>query len=186
MDDRGIIDLFFERSEKAVTELAGKYGGFCRKIAGNLLGNREDAEECVNDVYLAVWSSIPPARPRCLSAYLGKIVRNKAIDRHRKNTAAFRNSEYDISLDELSECLPARCSVEDDFDAMALSKAVNGFLSTLDKNNRIVFMMRFWGGYSVGDIAAELKTTPNAVSAKLLRIKNRLKTYLAKEGFCDK
>ena len=101
MEDKEIIRLFFERSEQAINSLSLKYGNLCKSISYNILSNKEDAEECVNDVYLAVWNTIPPQRPDSLSAYISKITRNISLKKYRRNTADKRNNRYDISLDEL-------------------------------------------------------------------------------------
>ena len=106
LEDREIIDLFFERSERAIRELDSKYGKAVKAIAGNVLRDRQDAEECVNDAYLGVWSSIPPQRPDSLGSYVCRIARNQAISRLRSNTAAKRNDGFDLVLDELEECIP--------------------------------------------------------------------------------
>lgn len=133
MDDDKIIELFFLRSEQAVTELSFKYGAICRKIAFNILNNLEDAEECVNDTYLGTWNSIPPQKPNPLGTYVCKITRNIALKRYRYNTAKRRNSFYDISLSELEECIPSvaqnavSCTEED------MTEIIESFLDSLDK-----------------------------------------------------
>ena len=105
MEDSKIIALFFARSEQAIAELSNKYGGLCLHVADNILGNRSDAEECVNDAYLGAWNTIPPQKPNPLQSYICKIVRNIAITRYHSNTAAKRNSHYDVALEELEYCL---------------------------------------------------------------------------------
>ncbi len=182
MEDKDIIKLFFDRSEEAVAALNKKYGSLCRSIAYNVLKSREDAEECVNDTYLSVWNSIPPESPTRLSAYVGRIARNKSLSRYRKNTAAVRNSEYDTSLDELSECVPSKVRTEDELDARELSAAINAFLAELNKDSRLLFMLRYWGGYSISDAARLLGITPNAASVRLSRLREKLKEQLIKEG----
>ena len=105
MDDSKIIALFFERSEQAITELSNKYGKLCMYVANNILGNQQDAEECVNDAYLGAWNTIPPQKPNPLQAYICRIARNIAITKYHTNTAVKRNSHYDIALEELEYCL---------------------------------------------------------------------------------
>lgn len=122
LEDSKIIDLFFARSEQAIDMLAKKYGGICTKIAGNILNNRLDVEECLNDAYLGVWNTIPPQRPNPLISYVCKIVRNRAIARYHANSALKRNSYYDVALDELSECLADISSVEDEVTASELKE----------------------------------------------------------------
>ncbi len=117
MDDRKIIELFFERSEQAIVELSKKYGAVCFKIAFNILNNAQDAEECVNDAYLGAWNTIPPQSPNPLLSYVCRIVRNLAIKKYHKHAAIKRNSIYDMALDELENCFPSSASVEDEFNA---------------------------------------------------------------------
>ena len=111
MEDSAIIDLFFERSEQAVAELEQKYGSAVRKTAGNLLRDRQDAEECANDTYLRVWNSIPPQRPDFLGSFVCRITRNLAVSMLRAKTAAKRNRELDLVLDELEACIPSPSTV---------------------------------------------------------------------------
>ena len=117
LKDHEIIDLFFERSEQAITELVGKYGGAIRNVAWNILNNPQDVEECSNDTYLQVWNRIPPARPIYLGAYVCKIARNICLKRYHANTAQKRNSYYDVALQELEETIPALSTVETDMEA---------------------------------------------------------------------
>ena len=117
VDDREIIELFFERSEQAIVELSHKYGSVCSKVAFNILNNNQDTEECVNDAYLGAWNTIPPQNPNPLLSYVCRIVRNLAIKKYHANTAAKRNSIYDVALDELENCFHSSASVEDEFNA---------------------------------------------------------------------
>lgn len=182
MDDSAIIELFFARSERALDELSRKYGWSCRRLAYNILGSPEDVEECVNDAWLGVWNTIPPNRPAMLSAYVGRIVRNLAITKYRAATAQKRDSRYDQALEELENCLPARTTVEDEADARETGRLVNAFLGTLDPDNRIIFMRRYWYGDSIEGIAAMIGVTPHFISVRLSRIRARLKKYLREEG----
>ena len=116
LDDSKIIELFFERSEQAIIELSKKYGTICTKVACNILNNKQDAEECVNDAYLGVWNTIPPQRPDSFIGYVCRIVRNLAIKRYHFNTAVKRNSIYDVALDELEECISGKLSVEEQLE----------------------------------------------------------------------
>lgn len=182
MDDHRIIQLFFERSEQAITELAQKYGALCTKIANNILNNPLDAEECVNDTYLGVWNAIPPQRPDPLMSYVCRITRNLAIKKYHANTAAKRNSIYDVALDELENCFPAATSVEDTFDAKELARIIDDFLETLDRANRVLFVRRYWYSESISDLARLFRTSNHNVSVRLFRIREKLKQYLIKEG----
>lgn len=182
MEDQKIIDLFFLRSEMAVTELAKKYGMVCKKLAFHILNSREDAEECVNDAYLALWNKIPPNRPDPLQTYLCRIVRNLAIKKYRANTAEKRNSFYDMSLEELTECIPARETVEDHWDAKELGKHLDVFLDTLDQKSRILFLRRYWFSESLAELASEFHITEHNAAVRLSRIRAKLRNYLSKEG----
>ena len=133
MDDKKIIELFYERSEQAITELSKKYGSLCEKVANNILNNRLDAEECINDAYLGAWNSIPPHNPDSLVSYLCRIVRNLALKKYHENVALKRNSIYDTSLDELEEILPSSLSADGELEAKEVSKTIDRFLETLDR-----------------------------------------------------
>ena len=135
LEDCRIIELFFERSEQAVRELDRKYGKAVKILAQNILHDGQDAEECVNDAYLGVWSSIPPQRPDSLGSYVCRIARNQAISRLRSNTAAKRNDGFDLVLDELEECIPSGISVEAELEGKELARAVDRFLATLESDS---------------------------------------------------
>ena len=182
MDDKKIIELFYERSEQAITELSKKYGLLCEKIADNILNNHLDAEECVNDAYLAVWNTIPPQNPDSLVSYVCRIVRNQAIKKYHENTALKRNSIYDTSLDELEEVLPSSASVEGELEAKEVSAMIDRFLETLDKQSRTMFIRRYWYSDSIEEIALSFKTSKHYISVRLSRIRKALKKYLVKEG----
>jgi len=182
LDDKKIIELFYERSEQAITELSKKYGLLCEKIADNILNNHLDAEECVNDAYLAVWNTIPPQNPDSLVSYVCRIVRNQAIKKYHENTALKRNSIYDTSLDELEEVLPSSASVEGELEAKEVSAMIDRFLETLDKQSRTMFIRRYWYSDSIEEIALSFKTSKHYISVRLSRIRKALKKHLVKEG----
>lgn len=183
MKDEDIIELYFDRSERAIEETDKKYGTSSRSISMNILGNRQDAEECVNDAYLGVWNSIPPQRPNPFCAYLFKIVRNRSISRFHANAAGKRNSHYDVALEELEGCIPSDMSVEREVEHKELTALLDRFLDLQDKRTRIMFVRRYWFGDSVAVIAAHFSMKPNAVSVHLLRTRTKLRTFLAKEGY---
>jgi len=182
LDDKKIIELFYERSEQAITELSKKYGLLCEKIADNILNNHLDAEECVNDAYLAVWNTIPPQNPDSLVSYVCRIVRNQAIKKYHENTALKRNSIYDTSLNELEEVLPSSASVEGELEAKEVSAMIDRFLETLDKQSRTMFIRRYWYSDSIEEIALSFKTSKHYISVRLSRIRKALKKHLVKEG----
>ncbi len=181
MEDEQIVELLFARSEKALAALAEKYGGVCLRTAENILGSRRDAEECVNDAYLAVWDTVPPARPQPLLTYVCRITRNLALKKRRANAAAKRNAAFDAALDELEECIPAPDSVEDEVFARETALRINAFLEALDRENRILFVRRYWYGDSVGALAERLGCGKHNVSVRLSRLRKSLKAWLTKE-----
>ncbi len=183
LEDSQIMDLFYARSEQAITELSQKYGIVCRKVAGNILKNRLDVEECVNDAYLGVWNTIPPQRPDYLLAYVCRIVRNLSIMKYHSNTAVKRNSFYDVALDELEECLASTAMVEAEITAKELSGLLDRFLEMLDQENRVMFVRRYWYSDSLSEIAERFHMSSNNVSVRLSRIRGRLKKFLKNEGY---
>ena len=183
IDDSKIIGLFYARSEQAIVELSQKYGSVCRRVAGNILSNPYDAEECVNDAYLGAWNTIPPQNPDPLLTYVCRIVRNLAIAKYHSITAQRRNSYYDVALGELEECLASSETVEDSLTAKELSAALDRFLDTLDKENHVIFVRRYWYSDSISEIAERMGMRRNNVSVHLSRTRDRLRKYLKKEGY---
>ena len=179
MEDEKIIDLFFARSESAISALDAKYGKVCHKISYNILNNRLDAEECVSDAYLGTWNAIPPQRPNPLLAFVCVLVRRYSIMRHRANTAMKRNSSYDIVISELEHCLKHPDDVEKSMETKTLVRMIEEFLDTLTKENRVIFMSRYWFSDSNKEIAARTGLTENNVAVRLNRIRKQLREYLA-------
>ncbi len=182
MEDSKIIELLFDRSEEAITELSEKYGKICKSVAENILNNHRDSEECVNDAFLAVWNTIPPQHPEHLLSYVCRIVRNLAVKKFHANTAQKRNSIYDVALDEIKECFPSSVSVEDEIEAIEVSRAIDRFLESMDKQNRILFVRRYFYSDSVEELAELFRTSKHNISVRLSRIRKNLKKYLIKEG----
>ena len=182
MKDHEIIALFFERSERAITELINKYGAAIKNVASNILKDAQDAEEAVSDTYLTVWNRIPPTRPKYLGAYSCRIARNLSLKRFYANTAEKRNSYYDVALDELEETIPALSTVESTYDAKELTGYLNRFLKNLSKDDRYLFMRRYWYGDRIRDIAENLNVTPHSASVRLFRLRQKLLILLKKEG----
>ena len=181
MDDKGIVDLFFERNENAIKETEKKYSRYCNYIAANILESKEDCEECVNDAYLRLWNSIPPNRPDSLKSYLGTVIRNLALDRHDKNTATKRKGGTQLVYDEIAECIPD-LGTEEPTEELAVKNALNKFLGSLKPQKRIVFMQRYWYLSSVKEIAENNGLTENNVKITLMRLRAKLKKFLEKEG----
>lgn len=185
MEDSQIIALFFERSEQAIVEISEKYGAAVRKTTANILQDRQDAEECVNDTWLGAWNAIPPQRPNPLAAFVCRIARNLALKKYHSNNAQKRNGCYDLVLDELAECMPSSVNVEDDFTAKEISASISRFLDTLEYDDRFAFVRRYWFADSVSDIAAMMGQKSHRVSVRLYRTRERLHRYLKKEGLLE-
>ena len=183
LEDSRIISLFFERSEQAIDELDKAYGAAVKKTAANILGDRRDVEECVNDAYLGCWNSIPPHRPDSLISYVCKIVRNLAVSKLRSETAGKRNAGVDLVLDELGDLIPSSSDVEGDYTARELTCAIDRFLSALDYDDRYIFVRRYWFADSVRDIAMTMHSRENSISVRLFRLRERLRKKLVEEGF---
>ena len=182
LDDREIVALFYARSEQAIEELKQKHGAAVGRVASNILSDPLDAEECVNDTYLAAWDTIPPQNPEPLRTYVCKIARNLALKKRQSNLAVKRNGSYDAALDELADCFPAAETVESMFDAKELSAAVNRFLDTVGYDDRFIFVRRYWYGDAVAAIAAMMHWGAHRVSVRLSRTRRQLRNYLKKEG----
>lgn len=183
MTDTEIIDLFFERSDQAISEISKAHGVPVKKVAYNILGNIQDTEECVNDTWLAAWNSIPPNRPFALRTFVCKIARNLAAKKYHSNTAKKRNSQYDLALEELAESIPDYNNVEGAYIAKELASAINSFLDTLSYEDKFIFMRRYWYADSIADIVQMTSMSYNAVSVRLHRVKNKLRLSLMKGGF---
>lgn len=175
-----IIDLYFARDERAISETDARYGRLCLQVSLGILGegSRPDAEECVNDAYLRTWNSIPPTRPHSLRAFLCRIVRNLSINRLRDLTNPRRARDLTVSLAELEACIPA--PAEDDRE---LARHISDFLKKLDTLDCRLFMGRYWYGQPVKALASEWKLSANAVSLRLLKTRERLRTYLTERGY---
>lgn len=181
MDDKRIVDLFFERNEQALTETKEKYSRYLHRVALGILQNDQDAEECVNDTYLRAWNAIPPHRPTRLSVFLGKIARRLALDRYASLTADKRGggTTADI-LEEWRDALPDTDG--DPTDDMAVRDALNRFLRQLPADKRRTFIRRYWYGDTIAAIATACHATESAVKMTLSRTREELKTFLEKEG----
>lgn len=182
MEDKQIIKLFFARAEDALRILSERYGKTLYRIAMNILGNHHDAEETTNDTYLAIWNAIPPKEPDPLAPYVYRTGRNTALKKLEYLSAEKRNSRYDLSLDELSACLPDE-DIEHIFNAQEIADSVNEFLKKDTAVNRYIFIRRYWYGDSVEDISKDLQMKSGAVSVRLNRIRTKLKEHLIKEGY---
>lgn len=183
MEDQGIVELFFVRSEQAIVETDKKYGGYCYTIAYNILASREDSEESVSDTYFSAWNTIPPRKPTLLQAFLGKITRHISIDRWRKQTAQKRGGkEMILALEELGECLDTR-GMEAEITHRELTRVLNGFLASLSETERNVFLCRYWYMDTIETIAKITGFSQSKVTSMLHRSRGKLRKKLAEEGY---
>ena len=184
LDDKEIVGLYWERSEKAITETDKKYGRYCHYIAYQILSNNEDAEEIVNDTYLKTWNTVPPNRPDPLKGYVGMISNRLALDRYDKKRAEKRGGgQMPVVLHELSECIPAGDDGADIGQSVALRDALKRFLRSLPEKTRTIFVRRYWYVAPIAEIAKEFGMKESAVAMLMLRTRLKLKDFLEKEGF---
>ncbi len=179
MEDEKIVELFFARSEQGIQELNNKYGKICHKLSYNILNNRQDAEECVNDAYLGAWNAIPPTMPNPLQSYICKIVRNISLKLYYRKEAAKRSSTYTIAMEEIEACIADPNTVEAEIEVSELARIIESFLDTLTVENRVIFMRRYWFSDSCKDIAEFVGLTEKNISVRLTRIRQKMKEYLA-------
>ena len=183
MDDSQIVDLYWKRQGNAVSQTKEKYGRYLFSIANHILQQYEDSEECVNDTLFGAWNSIPPHRPAVLSTYLGKITRRLALKKHRGKTAQKRGgTEADLSLEELSDCIPAGQSIDAQLDDRELAQILNRFLSELPVQQRQAFVCRYWYCESILEIARRFSWSESKTKMSLLRTREKLRQHLKKEG----
>ena len=184
MDDKSIVDLYFDRDEEAIVQTDKKYGHYCYTIAYNILTNKEDAEESVSDTYMTAWRTIPPRRPSVLSTFLGKITRHISIDQWRKRSASKRGGgEVILALEELSDCIAGMHDVEMEYEYKEIVGIYVRFLDTLPITERRVFLCRYWYVESIEAIADEFGFSQSKVKTMLYRTRSKLRKQFAKEGF---
>ena len=183
MEDKEIIALYWARSERAIAETDGKYGAFCRTVAMNLLGSREDAEEIVNDTWQEAWTSMPKEKPDRLRAWLGRVVRNLSVDRWRRDHRQKRFAGIETLFSELEDCVPAAEKAEDAVEAAELAKAIDTWLRTLPREDAVLFLRRYWNGMSLKELAGERGVAPNRLAQRMYRLRLELKSALEKEGY---
>ena len=183
MEDTEIYQLYWDRNEEAIAQTNQKYGPWCRGIALRILEIREEAEECVSDTYLQVWNNIPPQRPNVFRAWLGRITRNLALSRYRKNHAVRRGGgQTALALEELGECVDIR-GMEAEITSRELTRVLNGFLASLPETERNVFLCRYWYMDSIETIACITGFSQSKVTSMLHRTRGKLRKKLAEEGY---
>lgn len=183
LTDLEIVDLYWQRSGEAVMETQKKYGGYCYTIAFALLGNAQDAEECVNDTWLSAWNAMPQNRPARLAPFVGKITRFLSLDRFRSSQAQKRGGgELPLVLEELKGCVPSVPSAAQAVEDAELEQSINDFLHTLPARDCSVFLRRYWYGDSLADISKRYGLKLNTVKTSLFRTRAKLKSFLETEG----
>lgn len=184
MEDTKIVQLYWDRDPDAIVHTADKYGNYCNTIAVHILGNQEDAEECVNDTYMGAWRAMPPHRPMILSTFLGKITRNLAFNRYKQIHADKRGGgQLSEVLDELVECVPGTGNVEQELEYDQLVEAIDAFLDMLSTEKRVMFVRRYWYNDSMAEIAVRVGKKEKAVSKVLERIRRDLRHCLEERGY---
>lgn len=182
MEDGKIIELFWNRDQRAIDETSVKYGGMCVQIAGNILQSKQDAEECVNDTYFELWNVIPPTLPRIFLAFVAKVTRNLALKRIEYLFAKKRTVDVAVSFSELNGCVPKIDYEDVVVNELALRSCMENFLCSLSEQNRYVFLRRYFYFDSVSEIAKKLHVSESAVKSSLLRSRKKLKTVLESSG----
>ena len=184
MTDQEIIALYWDREERAIRETGSKYGPYCRSIAWNILRDRSDAEECVNDTWLKAWNTMPPQRPAILSAFLGTITRNLSLDRWRAAQTQKRGrGQLAAALNELEWCVASEIDLEARITASELGRIIDHFLRQLPVRERCVFIRKYWYTDTVAEIAGRYHMSESAVKVMLHRTRKKLRGRLEKEGF---
>lgn len=181
MDDASIMDLFRKRDEQAIAEMKRRYEKLCFYVAGNILSQREDIEECVNSAYYEIWNNIPPDSPDDFKTYLCRIVRNIALNRLKYNSAEKRNPQFTVPIDEIAECVPS--NTDESLSDERLADAISRFLRTQNEKHRKVFIRRYWYGDSLSNIAEYYSMKEKTVATYLFRTRKKLKAFLQKEGY---
>ena len=182
MDDKEILELYAQRSERAIAETEQKYGRICRQFAERILGSAEDAGECLNDALLQAWNTIPPQEPHSLAAYLFVLTRNAALNRRKSSSRQCRGGgAVPVVLDELADCVPSADTVEAAYDERCFLRKLEQFLDTLSPDARRIFVRRYWYLESGREIAERFHMTESKVRVSLTRTRRRLKAFLEKE-----
>lgn len=181
MTGHELVQLFWDRSDEAAEVLEAQYGAYCRAVAGNLLLDERDVEECVNDCWLAVWRAIPPARPEHFKGWLAAIVRNRALAIGRENGR--RPETVEEAALELAACLPQAEDACGAVSAKELGEAVSRFLSAQKPARRAAFLRRYWFAQTVEETAQAMGWSVSKTKSVLFRLRNSLWDYLSKEGY---
>ena len=184
MKDENIIQLYFERDERAIAESDRKYGTYCYRVADNILHSKEDSEECVNDTWLRAWDAMPPARPVCLRMFLARITRNLSFNVYKAKNAEKRGGgQASLVLEELEDCLSGSSDTEAEFLASELQSSINRFVRSLPERDGNIFIRRYFYAESLADIAQRYRMAESSVRVVLHRTRKKLRSWLEREGF---
>ena len=184
MEDKRIVEMYWQRDEQALTLTRRKYGAYCHAIALQILHNREDAAECENDTYLRAWNAMPPDRPHALRPYLGAIARRLSLDRWRERKSQKRGGEVALSLEELEECVSHPDTVPEAVEAAQVTAVLSDFLRSLPAAECDLFLRRYWYFDSVAQMAKRFGYSESKVKMTLSRTRDKLRAHLEKEGIC--
>lgn len=183
-EDSAIVQLFESRDQRAIRETEQKYGTLGMQMAANLTGSQQDAEECLNDALMRLWEKIPPEKPKNLGGFFLTVCRRIALDKRKEEHREKRGGgQAKVAFEELAGCLVSPEHPEEQYDSRALSTEISRFLDTLPAEARVMFILRYWSCLSVQEIAAECSAGESKVKMTLLRTRNKLKQFLAEEGY---
>lgn len=183
MDDVRIVEMLWQRDDGALSALKDRHERLILSVAQNVLKNREDSEECLNDTLLATWNAIPPAKPENLGAFVCKIARNLSLKKWRSKTAEKRGGKaFYCLISELDDCISDGKTVDETIDQRALAAIIDTFLRSLDTDERDLFILRYFYFYSVASLAEKFGFSRSKVKTQLYRTRQKLSIRLQKEG----
>ena len=186
MNDEEIVRLYYERSEDGIAQSEQKYGRLCRSVIRRILPDERDAEECLSDVWIRTWNSIPPEKPRVLGAFLARIARNLALNRYKAKSAQKRQGDaFALSLDELNDCAVSLPDPESETAAAELGASISAFLRTQSEEVRSMFVLRYFYCESIEELSARFRCGESRIKTTLLRTRRKLREHLIKEGYCE-
>ena len=184
LDDSRIVELYFLRSEEAIKQTDKKYGSYLLAVAYNILHNRQDGEECLNDTYIGAWNSIPPTRPKILRVFLTAIMRKTALECYRmKNRKKRIPSDMICSLSELDDVITNENDPQEAYNIKELGECINAYVHSLSERRMYVFVARYYFFRSLEDIAEALSVSKSTVSKEIAAIKVGLRQKLESEGY---
>ena len=181
MEDKKIVELYWARDEEAITQTSVKYGGMMHATSKSIVGSHEDAEECVNDAYLAAWNSMPENRPTYLGGYMAKIIRNISLNRYDRNHAAKRQG-VQVVFEELEGCLTDYSTPEEEYEQGCLKEVLDNFLESLDEQKRVIFLRRYFYTDSIAEIAQRMQMSEGKIKSILFRLRGQLAATLKEAG----